>query len=48
MQQEMGFMVYILLRIPGSGWLCGLSRIVPIKTVVHEEIWELLFSIIEI
>jgi hypothetical protein len=47
MQQEMGFMDYILLRILGSGWLCGLSSIVPFKTVVREEIW-VFFSIIKI
>ena len=41
-------MDYILLRIPGSGWLCGLSSIVLFKTVAREEIWELVFSVIKI
>jgi len=48
MQQEGGFMDYILLRIPGSCWLCGLSSIVLFKTVVLEEIREIVFSIIKI
>jgi hypothetical protein len=48
MQQEMGFKDYILLRIPGSRWLCCLSSIVLFKTVAREEIWELVFSVIKI